>query len=68
MVGTQLGIIPNISTRECSDRGEIMILLAKAVDTPVMIMEENADAAAYKVLDGKNGERLETLRTRLESN
>ncbi len=67
MTGMNLGLAPSkASLAESADRGEIMIMLAKALDVPIMVAFDSGNETAYKVLDGKNGERFVTLRMRLE--
>ena len=67
MTGTSLGIMPQKAVlNEAVDRGELMIMLATALDIPIMVMTGFGENDSYKVLDGKNGEHLVTLRTKLE--
>jgi len=67
MTGMDLGLTPSkASMTEKADRGEIFIMLEKALDVPIMVVTEYESNTAYTILDGKNGERLLTIRTRLE--
>jgi len=67
MTAMDLGIAPSPAVMtESADRGEIMIMLAKALDVPVMVAVEDEHKTVYKVLNGKDGESFVTLRTRLE--
>lgn len=67
ITGVNLGITPDkASVTETADKGEILIMLNKALDVPVMVATEDESQTAYKVLNGKNGERLVTMRTRME--
>lgn len=67
MTGMNLGLAPSKAIMtEGADRGEIMIMLAKALDVPIMVAFDRGNETAYKVLDGKNDERFVTLRMRLE--
>ncbi len=67
MTGMNLGLAPNKAIMtEGADRGEIMIMLAKALDVPIMVAFDRGNETAYKVLDGKNDERFVTFRKRLE--
>ena len=62
-----LGIMSGkTSVTEVADRGEIILMLVRALDVPVMVTVENERETIYKILNGKDGERLVTLRTRLE--
>jgi len=67
MTAMDLGLAPSPAVMtENADRGQVMIMLAKALDIPIMVAQEGEHKTIYKVLDGKDGERLVTLRTRLE--
>lgn len=67
ITASMLGIAPDkVSVTESADRGEIMLMLARALDVPVMVAVEDEHKTVYKVLNGEDGERLVTLRTRLE--
>jgi len=67
MTAMNLGLTPSKAIMtESADRGEIMIMLAKALDVPVMVMVEDEYKTVYKVLNGEDGEGFVTLRTRLE--
>ena len=67
ITGVNLGITPSkASMTDSADRGEIFIMLAKALDIPIMVVTEYDGNTAYTVLDGKNGERFVSIRTRLE--
>lgn len=67
MVGSSLGITPNgVSVISPADRGEIMIMLSKALDVPLMVKIEEENGTVYKVQNGKDGESLVTMRTELE--
>ena len=71
MVGTSLGIISNsVSVSDSADRGEIMIMLSKALDTPLMVMTSFSPETGnrFTILDGKNGTEYRSLRTMLEAN
>ena len=70
MVGTTLGITPNgVSVSDSADRGEIMIMLSKALDIPLMVMKSFSatDDNKYTIMNGKNGVEYRTLRTMLEA-
>ena len=67
MTASMLGLAPSMaSVTENADRGEIMLMLAKALDVPIMVAMESENKTIYKVLNGEDGERFVTLRTRLE--
>ncbi len=67
MTAMNLGLAPSkASMLESADRGNIMIMLAKALDIPVMVAVEEEHKTIYKVLNGEDGERFVTIRTRLE--
>lgn len=67
MTAMDLGLTPSkASMTEKADRSEIFIMLQKALDVPIMVITENESQTAYKILNGKNGERLVTMRTRTE--
>lgn len=67
MTAMDLGLTPSkASMTEKADRGEIMIMLQKALDVPLMVVTEYEGNTAYTILDGKNGERFVSIRTRLE--
>lgn len=67
MTGTSLGVMPQKAViSDVADRGDIMIMLATALDIPIMVMVGFGETETYKVLDGKNGEGFVTLRTILE--
>lgn len=67
VTGVNLGLASDkASVTEIADKGEIMIMLKKALDVPIMVVTEDGSQTAYKILNGKNGERLVTMRTRLE--
>ncbi len=67
MTAMNLGLTPSEAIMtENADRGEIMIMLAKALDVPIMVAVESENKTIYKVLNGEDGERFVTLRTRLE--
>lgn len=62
-----LGLAPGkVVMTEPADRGEIMLMLACALDVPIMVAVEDEHKTVYKVLNGEDGERFVTLRTRLE--
>ncbi len=62
-----LGLTPSEAIMtENADRGEIMIMLANVLDVPIMVAKEIENKTIYKVLNGKDGESLVTMRTRLE--
>lgn len=67
MAAMNLGILPSktVTTAE-TDRGDLLIMLKKTLDIPLMVMEADGESAVYKVMDGKNGEKLLTFRTKLE--
>ncbi len=70
MVGTSLGITQNgVSVSDSADRGEIMIMLSKALDIPLMVMTSFSleTGNKYTIMDGKNGVEYRTLRTMLEA-
>lgn len=70
MAGTNLGIIPDgVLVTDSADRGEIMIMLSKALDTPLMVMTSFSPKTgnSYTIMDGKNGVEYRTLRTMLEA-
>lgn len=67
MTAMNLGLAPSKAIMtESADRGEIMIMLASALDVPLMVAVEDEHKTVYKVLNGKDGERFVTLRKRLE--
>lgn len=67
MTAMDLGLAPSPAVMtESADRGEIMLMLAKALDVPIMVAAEDENKTIYKVLNGKDGESFVTLRTRLE--
>ena len=67
MTAMNLGLAPsNAVMTEPADRGEIMLMLACALDVPIMVAVEDEHKTVYKVLNGEDGERFVTLRTRLE--
>ena len=67
MTAMNLGLTPSEAIMtENADRGEIMIMLANALDVPIMIAKEVENKTIYKVLNGKDGESFVTMRTRLE--
>lgn len=67
MTAMNLGLAPSEAIMtDSADRGEIMIMLAKALDVPIMVAVEEEFKTVYKVLNGKDGERFVTLRKRLE--
>ncbi len=67
MTAMNLGLAPSKAIMtESADRGEIMIMLAKALDVPIMVVVEKEYKTVYTVLNGNNDERFVTLRTRLE--
>jgi hypothetical protein len=43
-------------------------MLESALDVPFMTYKDTDDAREYIISDGKNGTKLKTLRTLLESN
>lgn len=67
MTGMDLGLTPSkASMTEEANRGEIFIMIKKSLDVPIMVVTEYDSNTAYTILDGKNGERFVTIRTRLE--
>ena len=67
MTAMNLGLAPsNAVMTEPADRGEIMLMLAWALDVPIMVAIEDEHKTVYRVLNGEDGERFVTLRTRLE--
>ena len=67
MTAMNLGLAPsNAVMTEPADRGEIMLMLACALDVPIMVAVEDEHKTVYRVLNGEDGERFVTLRTRLE--
>ena len=67
MAAMDLGLAPSPAVMtESADRGEIMLMLAKVLDVPIMVAAEDEHKTIYKVLNGKDGESFVTLRTRLE--
>lgn len=67
MAAMDLGLTPSKAIMtENADRGEIMLMLACALDVPIMAVAEDEHKTIYKVLNGKDGESFVTLRTRLE--
>ncbi len=67
ITGVNLAITPDkASVTEIADKGEIIVMLAKALDVPIMVVTEDESQTAYKILNGENGERFVTMRTRLE--
>ncbi len=67
IVASNLGVTPH-SARLSDDanRGDIMIMLAKALDVPIVVPVETENGTEYKVQNGENGESFVTLRTKLE--
>lgn len=67
ITGVNLGLTPDkASATEIADKGELLIMLSKALDVPMVVVIEDESQTAYKILNGKNGERLVTMRSRLE--
>lgn len=67
ITGVNLGITPDKAVvTKIADKGEIIVMLQKALDVPIMVVTEDESQTAYKILNGKSGERLVTMRTRLE--
>ena len=67
MTAMDLGLAPSPAVMtENADRGQVMIMLAKALDIPIMVAQEDEHKTIYKVLNGKDGESFVTLRTRME--
>ena len=67
MTAMNLGIAPgNAVMTDSADRGDIMLMLAHALDVPLMVAVEDEHKTVYRVLNGEDGERFVTLRTRLE--
>jgi len=67
MTAMDLGLAPSPAVMtENADRGDVMIMLSKALDVPIMVAAEDEHKTIYKVLNGKDGESFVTLRTRLE--
>lgn len=67
MTAMDLGLAPSPAVMtESADRGEIMIMLAKTLDVPIMIAKEFENKTIYQIQNGKDGENFVTLRTRLE--
>lgn len=67
MTAMNLGLAPGkAAMTEPADRGEIMLMLACALDVPIMVAVEDEHKTVYRVLNGEDGERFVTLRTRLE--
>lgn len=67
ITATYLGISPSkASLIDIADRGEIMIMLAKALDVPLSVTTDFEDHTKHVVLDGKNGTEFRSLRTQLD--
>lgn len=67
ITGVNLGLAPDeASVAEVADKGEIIVMLQKALDVPIMVVTEDESQTAYKILNGENGVRFVTIRTRLE--
>lgn len=67
ITATYLGLSPSkAALADVADRGEIMIMLAKALDVPISVITDFGDHTKHVVLDGKNGTEFRSLRTQLE--
>ena len=74
MTANSLGLFADITTRtnDSALRGDVAIMLAIALDIPVMRIKYEPDgwnyehSGAYEILDGQNGMEYVTLRTKLE--
>lgn len=76
MTASSLGLFTEITTKtdDSALRGDVAIMLAIALDIPIMQIKKEPegfnyeDSVAYEILDGKNGMEYVTLRTLLEGN
>lgn len=76
MTASSLGLFTEITTKtdDSALRGDVAIMLAIALDIPIMQINKEPegfnyeDSVAYEILDGKNGMEYVTLRTLLEGN
>lgn len=74
MTASSLGLFTEITTKtdDSALRGDVAIMLAIALDVPVMRIKYEPDgwnyehSVAYEILDGHNGMEYVTLRTKLE--
>lgn len=67
IISTQLGLSPSkAELSDYADRGDVMIMLAKALDVPLCVISSFGVNTQYTVLDGKNGIEFKSLRTQLE--
>lgn len=68
-VASMLGITEyiDVSNDDAAVRENIAIMIARALDIPVMAQTSYGVEEYYTVLDGKNGTILETMRTRLDT-
>ena len=67
ITATYLGLSPSKARlSDYADRGDIMIMLAKALDVPLSVLSSFGENTEYTVLDGKNGKEFRSLRTLLE--
>ncbi len=67
ITATYLGLAPSKARlSDYADRGDIMIMLAKALDVPLSILSSFGENTQYTVLDGKNGKEFRSLRILLE--
>ncbi len=67
ITATYLGLAPSkAELPDYADRGEIMIMLAKALDVPLSVLSSFGENAQYTVLDGKNGQEFRSLRKHLD--
>ena len=67
ITATYLGLSPSKAVLEdVADKGEIMIMLAKALDVPLSVITDFGDHTKHVALDGKNGTEFRSLRTQLD--
>ena len=67
ITATYLGLSPSKARlSDYADRGDIMIMLAKALDVPLSVLSSFGENTQYTVLDGKNGKEFRSLRTQLD--
>ena len=65
----RLGLFDSLYLEGVSDisRGEAAVILSNALDVPLMKQSGFGAEIEFRIMDGKDGEPLETLRTIIES-
>lgn len=67
MMAMNLGIAPSKAIMtESADRGEILVMLAKALDVPIMVAKDGENKIIYSASNRKDNENFITMRTILE--